>query len=32
MINGQMEEAQKRFTVLEEVDEDTLERFVEWAH
>ena len=32
MINGQMAEAQKGFAVLEEVDEGTLERFIEWAY
>ncbi len=32
MINGQMAEAQKGFAVLEEVDEGTFERFIEWAY
>jgi hypothetical protein len=32
MINGQMAEAQKGFAVLEEVDEGTFARFVEWAY
>ncbi|KAI4227192.1 MAG: hypothetical protein L6R40_008221 [Gallowayella cf. fulva] len=32
MINGQMAEAQKGFAVLDEVDEGTFERFIEWAY
>ena len=32
MINGQMAEAQNGFAVLEEVDEGTFERFIEWAY
>lgn len=32
MINGQMAEAQKGFAILEEVDEGTFERFIEWAY
>lgn len=32
MINGQMAEAQKGFAILEEVDEGTFERFMEWAY
>ena len=32
MINGQMAEAQKGFAVLEEVDEGTFRRFIEWAY
>lgn len=32
MINGQMAEAQKGFAILEEVDESTFERFMEWAY
>ena len=32
MINGSMAEAQKGFAVLEDVDEGTLARFIEWAY
>ena len=32
MINGAMAEAQKGFAVLEEVDEGTIKRFIEWAY
>ncbi len=32
MINGQMAEAQQGFAVLEDVDEATFRRFVEWAY
>lgn len=32
MINGQMAEAQKGFAILEEVDEGTFERYMEWAY
>ena len=31
MINGKMSECEAGFAVSEEVDEDTLERFIEWA-
>lgn len=32
MINGQMAEARKGFAVLEDVDEGTFKRFLEWAY
>lgn len=32
MINGSFAEAQKGFAVLEDVDEDTFARFIEWAY
>lgn len=32
MINGQMAEAQKGFAVLEEIDEGTFARFIEWTY
>lgn len=32
MINAQVEEAQQRFAILEDVDEDSFKRFVEWAY
>ena len=32
MINGSMAEAQKGFAVLEDVDEGTFARFIEWAY
>jgi hypothetical protein len=32
MINGNMAEAQRGFAVLDDVDEGTIQRFVEWAY
>jgi hypothetical protein len=32
MINGQMAEAQKGYTVLDDVDKDTFERYMQWAY
>lgn len=32
MINGGMVEAQQGFAVLDNVDEDTIQRFIEWAY
>lgn len=32
MINGGMAEAQQGFAVLDDVDEDTIRRFIEWAY
>ena len=31
-MNGHLAEAQKRFAILEDFDEDTFVRFIEWAH
>lgn len=32
MINGDMAEAQRGFAVLDDVDEETIRRFIEWAY
>ena len=32
MINGEMAEAQRGFAVLDDVDEETIKRFIEWAY
>ena len=32
MINGEMAEAQRGFAILDDVDEETIRRFIEWAY
>lgn len=32
MINGEMAEAQRGFATLDDVDEETIQRFIEWAY